>query len=878
MVFKNEPVMIVFHLTLVKKKRNGAKKPVWRESVPAYSGEFEKNCGVKDFYRLVKMGDKKDSPVVEQMISVIDLPYKTPLNDPAIMALYERLGFECSTFTLGWDTTKQRKTMKGACLNRTLKEPAKHTGYQIWLDTSNAEIIDIDAPSDEAKHIIKLALNHCQMIVETRKGYHLYFKNQHNFDSQINGKYHIDLLTANGTSPTVILAPPSSYIIPADNPKQSSSFIRYKLLTYPDGELTPMSDELVAYLRSLGFYAPGKKPAPEPEPAHTPDPDDGHSIISTTTNKTPNYENIDALCDCLTPNWLNETMNWLKLAYCLKAIKNDEATKELFINTASRGTNYGDEATRRSNAKHWDSIKPNNRLTIWALQNWARLCDPKKYFSNAKNDYLRLLLSSPTGQPSATQICELFINEMAGDIIYSTSDKDFYIYDPSTTIWKGGNGVRATIHQIFVDTLHRVIIKIMDGLSQDDTGRTIRQRLLKVMRQTDGNAAVATVANFLPSFCLPPDGTDPLSYFNQNPDLLPLLNGVWKFSEKKLIPYEREHFFTHKIDIKYNPSADTSLIRRAMNDWFKGDTETINHIQYIIGYLLTGFVGRQEFMVAWGSEAGNGKSVLWGEIVPGLVGDKYYARITSDAFADTNNPNNDQLYYLNGVRYAFMSEPRKHKIDNEVLKTVTGDKDFTAQAKYKNKLTFKLSVKIVCACNDLPEFNCDDKGTMRRFVPFLQNVACLDTEDYENAPANLKADRSVLLKDDDFIKQLLADKEGTLRWALEGATNYINDPRKEAPQSMRNTKMKAKETIDTLTAWLSGNLEKGDKPLNFSAIKTAWREKQLDFQQTKKGFAGRLMNKIRMLGFTVDEGRSGKSEERVLNCRLVPDKYDGQID
>jgi len=287
-------------------------------------------------------------------------------------------------------------------------------------------------------------------------------------------------------------------------------------------------------------------------------------------------------------------------------------------------------------------------------------------------------------------------------------------------------------------------------------------------------------------------------------------------------------------------------------------------------------------LVAWGSEAGNGKSLLWGEILPGLLGEKYYSRITSDAFVDTGNPNNDQLYYLNGKRYAFMSEPRKGKksgeVDNELWKAMTGDKEMTAQAKYKGKLTYTLRAKIVCACNELPEYNCDDKGMMRRFVPFSQNVACLEAADYEAAPAHLKADRSVILKDDDFVKELLADTEGTLCWALAGAMDFMANPRREAPEAIKNTKAAARANIDTLTAWLSGNLEAGPKHLSFSTLKAEWRAKGLNFEQTKKGFAGRLANKIKMLGFTVDEGRAGKSEERILKCAMVPDKIDGLLE
>jgi len=795
-------------------------------------------------------------------------PHQTTQTTREMIELYERLGIEWSSFELGYNDGK--KTMNGAW-NKQRKNMKADNGLHIYIQDSNIEVIDLDADTEHTQHIMKLAQHTCNLMVRTRKGYHLYFRGNNNFQSKINTELHIDLFSTDKRA--IMIASPSIYTIPAE-PKDER--IYYNMIAYPTdkNDINPMPDTLIDYLKSLGFTArvPVKKIETESTP--TPDPE------MESPPLPPALDDIGLLCECLTSAWLSDTSNWLKLAYCLKTLGDDATMLELFLNTSSRAPGYNTARARDSNEKKWRELRPNNRLTIGSLKHWAKVCDPIKYFNQARRDYLRLLTSSPGG-PSSTALCELFINEMAGDIMFSTSDKDFYVYDPGLTLWKGGKGVRAIINSIFADTCQRAIIKIIEGLpAGSEKSLEQRKRLIKTLDDVDGRNAVNLVNDFLPAICIPP--VDPLTYFDQNPDLLPLENGVWKFSESKLIPYERDHYFTHKISIKYNPNADTSLIRRAMNDWFKGDEDTISYLQHIIGYCLTGYTSKQIFGVAWGSEAGNGKSLLWGEIVPSLLGKKYSRRVTSDAFTDMNSINNDELYYLNGARYAFMSEPRKGKktgaMDNELWKTLTGDKEFTAQAKYKNALTFHLMVKIICACNDLPDFNCDDKGMMRRFVPFKQNVACLDKEDYDNAPANLKAARDVILKDDEFCKALLADTEGTMKWALMGATDFMANPRREPPAAIKATKNAARTDIDTLTAWLSGNIEPGTKNLSFSSLKAEWRAKGLNFEQTKKGFAGRLTNKIKMLGFTVDEGRAGKSEERILKCQLVPDKVDGLID
>jgi hypothetical protein len=116
----------------------------------------------------------------------------------------------------------------------------------------------------------------------------------------------------------------------------------------------------------------------------------------------------------------------MKLGYCLKTLNCDDDMMNLFLDTSERAPGFEGTLMRASNQKWWRSIRPVGRLTIGSLKHWAKLCNPSKYFENARGDYLRLLTGNPLGVNS-NSLCELFINEMAGDIMYSVSDKDYYI-------------------------------------------------------------------------------------------------------------------------------------------------------------------------------------------------------------------------------------------------------------------------------------------------------------------------------------------------------------------------------------------------------------------------------------------------------------------
>ena len=808
----------------------------------------------------------------------------SPLNKNDLEDLYRYLGFQFGSCNLVWDAEAKNGEGRKKPLNAWKKDtnypdsfhfkPRDDPCWLIYTHLSKLVVIDLDSDSLESRRVFELALSVCKMIVKTKKGYHFYFIDNGELDHKINTDVGIDII-GGGDAPHFIIAPPSFY-------NDGTKTYHYQLLTYPDNpnkrtksefaDLSALPDELIDYLYSIGFKKPSKNQIVDVP-------------TSPRTDAPKTLDDIKMLCDCLTPEWLKDFENWKKLAYCLKTLNSDDDMMDLFLDTSAKAPKYDGTIARADNQKFWRIIRPAGRFTIGSLKHWAKHCNPTKYFDNARGDYLRLLTGNPLGVNS-NSLCELFINEMAGDIMYSVSDKDYYIYDPANTLWKGGEGIRAIVNHVVVDVCQRAILKVLDGIngSSIQDAIAVRKQLLTVAKLIDGRHAVNLVSDYLPAFCVPPE--DPLTYFDNNPGLLPLANGVWSFADGKLIPYQREHYFTHKMDYCYNPNADDSLIKRAMGDWFNKNQEVIDFVQMYMGYMLTGYTDRQEILVVWGNEAGNGKSLLWGEIMPSLISTtggrtKYYTRITSDAFADTGNPNNDQLYYLNGKRYAFMSEPRrgvKSAFDNELLKTITGDKDFTAQAKYKNKLTFKLLCKIVCACNDLPEFNFDDKGTYRRIVILEQNIPCLEESDYNNVAKEVRDKGLVVKKDKEFVSALLADREGIIKWVIEGALRYIANPQQPVPDILKASKMKAKETIDVVSQWLRGSLEIGQKSLTFREIKETWKREGLEFGQNKKGFSQKLASKIRLLGYTVDEGRPGKSEEKVMKCGLIPDKFEGQID
>jgi P4 family phage/plasmid primase-like protien len=611
----------------------------------------------------------------------------------------------------------------------------------------------------------------------------------------------------------------------------------------------------------------------ELHPMKIADMEDEKEMPKDEVNKVPllhSMEEIETLCSCLTPEWLHDNSNLLRLMMMLKGISPSDEMRDLFLKHSARSPTYADCGGQ--NANKWDSATPNGRISMGSLKHWAKKCSPERYFANAKTTYWSLV-----NQNNSNGYCEIFYNEMAGDLLYSNSHKCYYVYDARETLWHVSK--KADINFLFVETTHAVLRKMMGDLppANDEEESTKRKsqmkKLMKAVNACDGRDAITLVSAFLPALCRSDE--DPANYFNQNSDLYPLANGVWKFSEKKLIPYDREHYFTFRIPIAYNPRADMTDICKASLDWFGQDTEVADFIQYWIGYCLTGLTSRQDFLIVWGTKAGNGKSLLWGEIMPIMLG-PYFRTITSDALSAERVGNNDQLYNLNGARFAFLSEPRTArgtKIDNELVKTLTGDKSFTVEAKYKNAITFTLQAKIAMACNEMPELKFEDKGTYRRVKIAEQNCEFVDPVDFAKADKEAIQMKRVMMKDDAFIARLKENVEGLMRWALEGASRFIDNPRMEAPKGMSSAKDKAVSEGDVLGIWIRKNIR------NLAMVKDApanWQKKKIPFKrlkemmnadnenlgQHKAGFNRRLTEKLDSLGFQMG-GREDKGDQYI---------------
>jgi phage/plasmid-associated DNA primase len=455
---------------------------------------------------------------------------------------------------------------------------------------------------------------------------------------------------------------------------------------------------------------------------------------------------------------------------------------------------------------------------------------------------------------------------------------------------------KSSINSLFLSTIINATQKLINDLPKPDPEKEedvadYKKKVksaLKFNSYADGSATTA-VSAFLPSFCCGDTRSDPSELFNKNADSLPLENGVWVFSEKLLRAYEREDYFTKRIEISYNPDADTSLIEKAMTMWFQSRADVIRFVRYYVGYLLTGYTTRQDFLCVWGTKAGNGKTFLFDELLTPLLGGKdgFAHPMTMEAFSANGGANNDELYNSNGKRYGLIDEPKEiAKLSDAVFKLAVGSKTLTASAKYKTAISFKNLMKLVVLCNQLPDWNLSDQGMLRRLLVLEMKTAFLDSHIYEKASEEQKAAGLVQLKNDEFTNKLIENREGLLKYFMGGADDYIDNPRLPPPESMLLAKEKAKTELDALGSWMTSNLRNlpretinAKKVVTLKDLRALWLERKIDLPGMRKhGFNGKFLEHAEMLGYKVYHGDPKKARQRLEYCELIDEAEEDSDD
>ncbi|UDL15892.1 DNA primase/helicase [Microbacterium phage Pumpernickel] len=259
----------------------------------------------------------------------------------------------------------------------------------------------------------------------------------------------------------------------------------------------------------------------------------------------------------------------------------------------------------------------------------------------------------------------------------------------------------------------------------------------------------------------------PVEYWDKDPHLLGVANGVLNLKTGELFRGRADLHITKRAPVAYQPGfANLPRFQEFLDYATYGDKEFQAWLQRAIGYTLTGLRTYDVMFLMYGPP-GSGKNVLVEAIVK-LLGTKEYALpLPSELLGSGDGKSNqaDQYYWaeMRGKRMLWVDElPESERLKENAVKKLTGSSTIQARSPGEKPFSFDSQAKLWITTNHQPIITDDAMWRRIRPIPWTHTPSTPDPT----------------------LKQYLHDPEGglpaILAWAVEGAKIVLNSTEPDA--------------------------------------------------------------------------------------------------
>ena len=687
------------------------------------------------------------------------------------------------TFPKEWTSIETVK------INKKQNGFAIRTGDHLWA-------IDVDNCFDKLpRHIQELLMTSCKTIVKTKRGFHFYFKTcQETANYKSTSKVAIDgnkYLENNGgidirAKGGCVIAPPTTY-------KANKETIIY---TWYKGTLETIETAPSEVLNLFDFNSETK-------------------IIIHQSSPEQKWADIEDAVNMLSEERASSYNEWVAVIWALKNTENSERSLDLAHNFSQRTLKMN-----QYNPREVDTIFKNGRAgyTASSIFYWAMKDNPEAYYSRFNLKQLEeFVFRGDVG------LAELYALENKTKVVCTNqnmNNPEFYMFSIDDALWHESTGNDIKRH--FCLTMEDVMKPLYDYYTRqinESTGKDETQEKLWVMKRFELGKVMKHVhnnfcaRNVLPFICSALYDGSFFGSLNKTKHLLPVANGVIDLRNGELLKREAHHMFSFALTIHYNKYARTECWNKYFNQVFQNDKQVVEWIQTYLGYTLTGETNLQRIVVFWGSGS-NSKSVLLG-FINRLFKDNpsddssksnLFCTLTIDDVSKKDSPNRDGVYNARFARAAVLIEsPKNSRLDEELIKQMSGQDPVSVSGKYKNQITFIPQFKFYIITNNKPKFESDEesKATWRRviLVPFETIFKDKDSLDWDDT---LASQGKMCEKDEKFLAELNNNMEGLLKWLVEGSVRYYTSPEK-VPKKLLEATNEYKKSCNNYYNWLQEN-------------------------------------------------------------------------
>lgn len=333
--------------------------------------------------------------------------------------------------------------------------------------------------------------------------------------------------------------------------------------------------------------------------------------------------------------------------------------------------------------------------------------------------------------------------------------------------------------------------------------------------------------------------TVPLSYWDADPELLGVNNGVLNVRTRAFSAGHATDYVTKRMKVIYDPRAVCphweAFIERVLPD-----AEIRKYVQQTVGYTLTGATSDQRFYFLHGNGK-NGKSVFI-NVLAELFGDygcKARREVVEESKTGSNAYTRD-LALFPGARFLYGEETSAHgRLREDLIKSLTAGDPITADPKFERPFTYKPVAKLWLCGNHKPVIEGSDVGIWRRVVliPFTTTIP-----DGEQIPHEI------------MHSKLMAEASGILNWALRGLDEWKLGA---IPQAIRDAVEEYRRDEDDLAEFITERVEVSprdvvEKTQMYQAYRIWAIDNGIKVPWTQKRFTRRLAERK---DWTLDAGR-----------------------
>ena len=307
--------------------------------------------------------------------------------------------------------------------------------------------------------------------------------------------------------------------------------------------------------------------------------------------------------------------------------------------------------------------------------------------------------------------------------------------------------------------------------------------------------------------------------------------GVIDLKSGALAPHDPKNYFTKITAVEYSENADCPRWTAFLDDIFGGDKDLIRYVQKAVGYSLTGATSEQCAFFLYGTGR-NGKSTFL-DIIRDIFGD-YAANIQPETIMVRSNQStaiNSDIARLKGARLVTSVEPNEGvRINEGLLKQLTGDDTVTARKLYGDEFEFKPEFKLWMATNHKPVIRGTDTGIWRRIhmIPFTVQIP------------EEKIDRRLKYK-------LSAELTGIFRWAVEGCLLWQKEGLK-MPRAVLEEVREYRREMDVISAFVEDKCTVGKglsvKSSQLFAAYLNWAEQNNEYRMSSTKFGMELAKRF----------------------------------